>query len=127
MTGGGLLLAGNTQKDGTRQAKMESPRNSNTNFEPKLRHFLWPGTNLFPLFKAAWSLNDPELSPPLAGDRFKDATVSLTDSLELEELDVVDGGSNLSDNLENNKNFLNETSLSQHHDKLNKNNNSNNN
>lgn len=107
------LLRGETHKTNTKGAQIarheiepERVKSVDTNFDPRLRHFLWLGTNLFPLFKAAWSLNDPELMPPFAGERFNEATVSLTDSFELEELDADDGGSSWRDNLKNEKKSL---------------------
>jgi len=50
----------------------------------------------------AWRRREPE-DRPLAGERFSeatDATVSLTDSFELEELGAGEGGSNFRDNLQ---------------------------
>jgi hypothetical protein len=49
----------------------------------------------------AWRRREPE-ERPLAGERFNDATdatVSLTDSFELEELGAGEGGSSFKDSL----------------------------
>jgi hypothetical protein len=49
----------------------------------------------------AWRRREPE-DRPLAGERFNeatDATVSLTDSFELEELGAGEGGSSFKDSL----------------------------
>lgn len=72
-----------------------------THFDPRLRHFRWPGMNFVAL---AVRRMDPD---DLAGDRFSEASADgssiqagVTDSLELhEELlgTELDGGSSLSD------------------------------
>lgn len=69
---------------------------------PKLRHFLWVGTNLAAPAAVAWRRREPE-EIPLAGERFNEATdvtVSVTDSFELEELGAGDGGSSFRDSLQ---------------------------
>lgn len=77
-----------------------------TYFVPKLLHFRCPGIYLAPAVTAC-SLKEP--LEAFAGDRFKDAIAAasivspLTDSFELqvEELGAGEGGSNLSESLQN--------------------------
>lgn len=76
-----------------------------THFEPRLRHFRWPGINLVAL---AVNRIDPD---DLAGDRLSEASavgssmhVGVTDSLELHDellCTELEGGSSLRDFLKN--------------------------
>lgn len=73
-----------------------------THLVPKLRHFLWVGTNLAAPAAVAWRRREPD-DRPFAGERFSEATevtVSLTDSFELEELGAGEGGSSFRDSLQ---------------------------
>lgn len=65
-----------------------------TYFVPRLRHLRCVGTNLEPAARRS----EPD-DNPLAGDKLSEATASLTDSFELDELGAGDGGSNFNDNL----------------------------
>jgi hypothetical protein len=98
----------NSDTTSTKDRRFES-----TYLVPKLRDFLWLGTNLA---GADESLREPD---PLEGERLSEAAeprlciamASVTDSFEEEELGTGDGGSSLKESLQQNFCFNKRTKI----------------